>query len=351
MKSLFLLAAAWITIATTTQAQQLTIATVTRPPFSMIENGQQTGFALELWSALAEETNNSFSIRRVDEFAEMLRLVQDGEVDAAVANISITADREAVMDFSQPIFEGGLQIMVPGGHNNNLSLLAAVFSRDLLYAIALAFALLFGGGLMMWQLERKHQPYFDRPAKEAMFPAFWWALNLVVNGGFEERVPQTFFGRIFGVFLVISSLFIVSIFVAKITAALTVDAIQNSINSVNDLYGKNVATISGSTASRYMNDRDLRHDGYENLEEMLAAFERGEIDAIVFDAPILSFYASRSSGKAEMIGTIFLRENYGIALPSSSDLAEPINQSLLKLRENGTYSRIYRKWFGTSAGN
>ena len=333
-------------LAPTVRAQDLTIATISRSPFSMFENGQDTGFSIDLWDALAKDIGKSFEYRRVTEFQEMLRLVEAGEVDAAVANISITASRESVMDFSQPIFEAGLQILMPAEKNSNLNLLKVIFSRDLVIAIILAFAMLFGGGLLMWRFERGAQPYFDRTAKEAMFPAFWWALNLVVNGGFEERVPRTFFGRIFGVFLVLSSLFIVSIFVAKITAALTVDAIQNSVDSVNDLYGNRVGTISGSTASLYLNTRDLAFIGYQNPEELFADFESRDLEAIVFDAPILAFYASKSNGKAQLVGPVFLRENYGIALPSGSTLAEPLNQSLLRLRENGAYDRIYRKWFG-----
>ncbi len=291
-----------------------------------------------------------YQIVRTADFREMLRMVEDGEVDAAVANISITAGREVVMDFTQPIFESGLQIMVDRDQSDSLTVLAAIMSRDLLIAIAIAFALLFAGGLLMWRLERKSQPYFDRPMKEAMFPSFWWALNLVVNGGFEERAPTTIFGRIFGVFLVVSSLFIVSIFVAKITAALTVDAIQSSVNSVNDLYDKQVGTIEGSTAAAFMEGRGLAFAGYPGLEELIEGFEAGELDAVVFDAPILAYYASRSDGKARLVGPVFLRENYGIALPTGSALSERVNQSLLKLRENGTYGRIYSDWFGVPPG-
>jgi len=323
---------------------------VTRPPFSLVQDGKDTGFSIDLLAALADDLGQSFEIVRTDGFQEMLQLVADGEVDAAVANISITAGREAIMDFSQPIFESGLQIMVHRDQSDSLTVLAAIMSRDLLIAIMIAFALLFAGGLLMWRLERKSQPYFDKPIKEAMFPSFWWALNLVVNGGFEERAPRTFFGRIFGVLLVVSSLFIVSIFVAKITSALTVDAIQSSVNSINDLYDKQVGTIDGSTASAFMDGRGLTHIGYPGLDELIAGFETGELDAVVFDAPILAFYAAHSDGKAKLAGPVFLRENYGVALPTGSPLAERLNQSLLKLREDGTYGTIYREWFGVPPG-
>ncbi len=330
------------------QAQDLKIVTVTRPPFSMLDNNTNTGFSLDLWDAVAADLGQEFSIVRVGGFGDMLEMVQNGQADAAIANISITADRESKMDFSQPIFESGLQIMVHSGAGNSTSIFSILFSPGLLLMLAISMALLFGAGMLMWRLERSSQDYFDKPAKDVAFPAFWWALNLVVNGGFEERPPNTLAGRIFGVFLVISSLFLVSIFVAKVTATLTVGAIQNNVNSINELYGKQVGTIEGSTASRFIEARDLRYRSYPDLDQVLAAFESNELDAVIFDAPILAFYANQPDSRADMVGSMFRRENYGIAFPTGSPLVEPVNRSLLRIREDGTYEKIFRKWFGSA---
>jgi len=341
------MAATALTVAVSASAQDLTVATVTRPPFSLVEGGVETGFSLDLWDALMQDMGQAYTIVRVDAFAQMLEMVQLDEADAAVANISITASREAVLDFSQPIFEGGLQIMIPSEGSSGSPLWQAVFSRDLMIAILLAFAALLAVGMLMWQFERRAQPYFDQPARAAVFPAFWWALNLVVNGGFEERVPRTPMGRLFGVGLVVSSLFIVSIFVAHITAALTVDAIQGSVNSINDLYGKRIGTTSGSTAAAYLERRELRYQDYPDLTQLTQAFEAGDLDAVVFDAPILAHYVNaEGAGIGQLVGPVFLRENYGIALATGSDLAEPMNQSLLRLREDGTLDALKQKWFG-----
>ncbi|MCI2399875.1 transporter substrate-binding domain-containing protein [Aliiroseovarius subalbicans] len=349
MHKLILAIVAVMTLALPASAQDLRVATVTRAPFSLEQDGVQTGFSLDLWAALMEDMSRGSEVVRVQDFREMLSLVETGQVDAAVANISITADRERVLDFSQPIFEGGLQIMVPAGGSSGSPLLRVLLNSDLLIAILVAFAVLLGVGMMMWRFERRSQEYFDLEARDAMFPAFWWALNLVVNGGFEERVPRSLMGRLFGVVLVVSSLFIVSIFVANITAALTVNAIQGSVNSINDLYGKRVGTTSGSTAAAYLDRRDLRHEGFADLDALLDAFEAGNLDAVVFDAPILAFYVNTDGqGIAELVGSVFLRENYGIALATGSDLAEPLNQSLLRLREDGTYDALRQKWFGVA---
>ncbi|KIC36360.1 glutamine ABC transporter substrate-binding protein [Leisingera sp. ANG-M7] len=329
-------------------AQVLTVNTVTRPPFSMVEEGGDTGFSLELFKILAERLDLEYRINRTGSFAEMLDGVRNGEADLAAANISITASREIQMDFSHPIFESGLQIMVQADDIREPSLLRALLSWDLAAAIGIAFLLLFGGGMMMWAFERRAQPYFDRPLKEAWFPSFWWALNLVVNGGFEERVPRTPIGRMFGVLLVISSLFIVSIFVAKITAVMTVEAISGSVNSVNDLYGRSVGTIGGSTAAGFLDRREIDYAAFEGLEGMLAAFEASEIKAVVFDAPVLKFYEQQGGHKyGQTIGQPFLRENYGLVFPAGSPLVEDVNQVLLTMQEDGSYDALYRKWFGS----
>ncbi|HBS51031.1 MAG TPA: glutamine ABC transporter substrate-binding protein [Rhodobacteraceae bacterium] len=331
------------------RAQKLDASTVTRTPFSMVENGAATGFSMDLLRALAETLGWEYRLTRHELFGDMLDAVTEGQADLAIANISITAAREISMDFSQPIFESGLQIMVPRESGGLPPLLRAIFSADLLLAIGLAFLVLILGGMVMWHFERRSQPYFDRPMREAWFPSFWWALNLVVNGGFEERVPRTLFGRLFGVLLVISSLFVVSLFVAKITSVMTVEAISGSINSVNDLYGQRVATIEGSTAAGFLDRRDVDYLAFDGLEPMLAAFEAGDLDAVVFDAPILSHYAAHEGREnAIMVGNVFLRENYGIAFPTGSPLVEDVNQALLALREDGSYAALHRKWFGSS---
>lgn len=329
--------------AQSSAAQVLTVSTVTRPPFSMLQDDKDTGFSIELLQALGEALGWEYQINRVDRFSDMLGSVADGRADLAIANISITSAREAVMDFSQPIFESGLQIMVPSDKVRVPSIWRALLSRDLLLALVIAFVLLIGGGMLMWLMERRAQPYFDRPAKQAWFPSFWWALNLVVNGGFEERVPQTLFGRLFGVLLVVSSLFVVSVFVAKITSVMTVEAITGSVNSVNDLYGQRVGTIEGSTAAGFLDRREIDFRGYDGLAPLLEDFETGKIEAVVFDAPILSYYANHDGmDLASMAGSVFLRENYGMIFPTGSPLVEEVNQALLALREDGTYDSIYR---------
>lgn len=328
-------------------AQTINVSTIERPPFVMQNDGEYSGFSIDLWDALAQEIGVETQYMLTDSFTEMLSAVSDGSADAAISNISITSAREEVIDFSQPIFDAGLQILIPAGGSN--SILSAFITWEMAAWIVIGGLVLFFAATMMWFFERRSQPYFEGTYREGIWPSFWWALNIVVNGGFEERVPKSWPGRIFAVGLVISSLFVVSLFVAKITTTMTVGALQSDIQSINDLYGKRVGTTAGSTSAAYLNTNALRFTEFDEIDALFKALEQGDLDAVIHDAPIVSYYASaEGKGVVQTAGNIFQPEKYGIALQQGSPLAEEINLGLLKLREDGTYRALIEKWFGES---
>ncbi|HEY1235799.1 MAG TPA: transporter substrate-binding domain-containing protein, partial [Candidatus Binatia bacterium] len=62
------------------------------------------------------------------------------------------------------------------------------------------------------------------------------------------------------------------------------------------------------------------------------------------------YTAHEGKGRAQTVGPMFRKENYGIVFPSNSPLRKRVNEELLKLKESGTYDQLYVKWFG-GAGN
>jgi polar amino acid transport system substrate-binding protein len=321
------------------------VATIERPPFMMQTDAGPVGFSIDLWQALSRQTGFRTEFVVTQSFAEMLGLVRDAKVDAAIANITITSAREAAMDFSQPMFDAGLKVMVPAT-GTSVGLLGALFNLEMLGLIALSFLLLFGAANLMWLFERKHQPYFEYPYKEGMFRSFWWALNVIVNGGFEERIPQSPKGRVFAVFLVFASLFIVSAFVAKITATLTVGELQAQIRGYTDLYDKRVGTTEGSTASAFLKSHAIAHRTFKTTDDLFDAVSRKRLDAVVHDAPLLEYFAAtRGNGRVQVVGRMLRPEKYGIALQQDSPLRETVDRALLKLREDGTFERLRARWF------
>lgn len=325
----------------------LRVATIERAPFAMraTDGPGFNGFSVELWQEVARALGRPTTFVETQSIPELLEKVRKGEVDAAIANITVSSSREEVVDFSQPMFDAGLRILVRGDGAAS-SIVTALFTWEILGLVVLATLMLFVIGNIMWFLERRQQEYFQHGWGEGTFRGFWWALNVIVNGGFEERMPQTWLGRLFAVFLVVASLFVVSAFVAQITATLTVAELQSQIGSVNDLYGKRVGTTAGSTAAQFLDQRAVARQEYADIEALFEALEKEQLDAVVHDAPILAYYAAtRGRGKVRVVGEMLKPEKYAIAFPQGSELVEPVNRVLLKLREDGTMARLNSQWF------
>ena len=48
----------------------------------------------------------------------------------------------------------------------------------------------------------------------------------------------------------------------------------------------------------------------------------------------------------QTVGSLFRRESYGIVFPTDSPHRKRVNEALLHIKEDGTYDRLYAKWFG-----
>jgi polar amino acid transport system substrate-binding protein len=160
-------------------------------------------------------------------------------------------------------------------------------------------------------------------------------------------MPKGVIGRILAIIWMFIGVLFVTYFTAAATTSLTVQQLQADINSVSDLPGRVVATTTGSTAATYLKQQKISVLEVPKIEQAYDALETKKAEAVVFDSPVLLFYAAnQGQGKVEVVGSVFREENYGIALPNNSPYRKPINNALLKLKENGTYQSLYDKWFG-----
>jgi polar amino acid transport system substrate-binding protein len=125
------------------------------------------------------------------------------------------------------------------------------------------------------------------------------------------------------------------------------DALRGDIKGPDDLPGKRVATVIGSTSASYLQSQKIKADAFPTIDDAFAALEAKKVEAIVYDTPILTYYAANGGkGKTALVGPVFRHESYGIIVPNGSPWRKKINYALLSLREDGTYDTIHDKWFG-----
>jgi len=330
---------------------QLRVAAGLATPFVFETHGQLTGFSIDLWHSITDEMDVKSKLIANPTTQALFSTVKSGKADVGIGNISITAEREQDFDFSQPIFESGLQILVrekSSGLSSVPGLLAVVFSPDFVQLIGIILVIILVPAHIVWFFERRRSggiiptlSYFP-----GIFKACWWAAATLATQA--DEMPKSVVGRIVAVIWMFTSVVFVAYFTAAVTTSLTVQQLQGDIKGPDDLLGKHVATATGSTSAVYLHQQNIQVLEFNRLAEAYEALLQGRADAVVFDAPVLLYYASHEGkGKVQVIGSIFRKENYGIVFPANSPYRKPINQALLTLQENGTYQELYQKWFSS----
>ena len=74
---------------------------------------------------------------------------------------------------------------------------------------------------------------------------------------------------------------------------------------------------------------------------------KGSCIAAVNDKPVLEYYLATSKNNAMfLLSDRFTFEQYGIVTSKKNkDLTDKISHGLKVIKENGTYDKIYAKWF------
>jgi len=323
------------------------------PPFVFEKDNVLTGFSYELWAKIADYTGAKTELTVVDTLPHLLETVKSKQADLAIAAISITAKREADFDFSQPMFDSGLQIAVRADSSSNVSVWGAMqrmlTSGPILNLLGVLALLIIIPAHLVWYFERKHpSELVSKNYFPGIFKAMWWATGAA--GGQQLDYPHSPFGKFVSAMWVFISVVFVAIFTGAITSAMTVDQLKGDIGGPDDLPGRLVGIVAGSTSGNVAKGIGAKTADFLQIADALDALGKKQVDAVVYDAPILLYFAAHEGrGKVLIVGSIFHRENYGILFPAGSELRKPISEALLHLREDGSYDTLYAKWFANGA--
>lgn len=331
-----------------TPPDTIRVATRIVPPFVMQRGAAYDGFSIDLWKAVSRELGVKTQFTTNGTVQDLLNSVREGKADLGISAISITSEREKILDFSQPMFDAGLQILVPDTTvgNNGPGFLALLFSSTMLQTLGIVALMVLIPAHLIWFFERNHaggiienKNYFP-----GIFKAFWWSAGTL--GAQADEMPRSNWGRLIAVFWMFTGIAFVAYFTATVTASMTVQQLQGDIRGPDDLSGKRVATVSGSTSEKYLRERGVKVRGFAQFQDAADALKEKQVQAVVFDAPVVLYYAANAGkDKVHVVGPIFRRENYGIVFPAGSPWRRRVNYALLKLREDGTYETLYNKWF------
>jgi glutamine transport system substrate-binding protein len=125
---------------------------------------------------------------------------------------------------------------------------------------------------------------------------------------------------------------------------------DSKLTSSAQIDGARVATKQATSSVEYLKAHAPRAEinSFPSIDAAYQELLAGHVDAVVFDSPVLAYYAATvGKGTAKLLSPpLTSGELYGFAFPQDSDLAIRFDAALRSMRENGQYQSIYEKWFG-----
>src|SRR5258708_23286207 len=86
-------------------AKKLTVLIKPAKPFVFDKSGAPAGFSIDLWKRVAEETRLDFEFKQVGTVPQLIDELKANQADVGGVALSITAEREAIVDFSHPFYK------------------------------------------------------------------------------------------------------------------------------------------------------------------------------------------------------------------------------------------------------
>ena len=133
--------------------------------------------------------------------------------------------------------------------------------------------------------------------------------------------------------------------------ALVIRKDQKDIDSFADAKKNNflIGAQIGTTAYFFLEkDTGLRKKGYQLYGHAVTDLINGKVDAVLGESTGTLFYRNQHKPlfeKIKMVGEILTNEHYAIVFrQQDSELMTRINSALKKSLQNGTVTRLHRKW-------
>lgn len=330
--------------------RELRVGVYVAPPFVQRgPDGSLRGLALDLWHDVARDLGWTWSTREYG-LGDLLEALRKGEVDVGVSALSITPEREGIMDFSQPFYYTGLGIAVPARHGLGMLkvVLRAVFSWEVLFYVGSLFALLLFVGALVWFFEHRRNPENFRPGGKGLGDGLWWSAVTMTSVGYGDSTPKTLAGRAVAMVWMFASVALLASFTAGITSLVTVRSMGNRVEGAADLEHVRVGVVGNSVAAGELSNSHIGFTPYDSVEDGLTALGHGQIDAFVHDQPILHYYQLHAfQGVIRVLAGFFDPQLYGFAFPRGSPLRKGVNVALLRRLEDYAYRlRLFGPYIG-----
>ncbi|CEF60365.1 Ionotropic glutamate receptor domain and Extracellular solute-binding protein, family 3 domain and Extracellular ligand-binding receptor domain and LPS-induced tumor necrosis factor alpha factor domain and Periplasmic binding protein-like I domain-containing protein [Strongyloides ratti] len=294
--------------------------------------------------------------------------------DIAIGALSINAEREKYIDFTEPWLYHGIHIMEKYRPKDSpMESFIQPLKNSLWGALCI---IVIGIGCAIYILDYKSpfKKFYDK--NENIFgtnsfvlasddednnvtfgEAMWFVWGVLLNSGVCEKTPRSFSARVLGLVWCGFCMIIVASYTANLAAFLVLDQPERGLTGINDPKLRNpsanysYATVYDTNTYQYFKRhvelstmfRKMETHNVITSESAINSLLNDTLDAFIWDSVRLEYEASKHC-ELRTRGAVFGRNGYGIGLQKNSPWTPHITMGILRLSENGKMTELYRKW-------
>ncbi|CAF1255961.1 unnamed protein product [Adineta steineri] len=290
------------------------------------------------------------------------------EVDLAIAPLTITSQRESVVDFSKPWMNLGISILIskPEKTKPGVFSFMAPLSKEIWMCVTFAYI---GVSVILFLVSR-FSPYewsmedeetFQLSNKFSILNTLFFALAAFMQQG-VDFIPRSISGRLVAGVWWYFSMILVSSYTANLAAFLTVERMVTPIESVEDLARQTeirYGIVRGGSTQTFFEKSDVKlfqrmwtymqqsDDVFvPNNEEGINKVRKSKGKyAFLLESTKNEYTNERSPCDTMKIGSNLDSKGYGVATPVGSELREAINIAILEMSEDGALNNLKRRWW------
>lgn len=309
-------------------------------------DGGWEGISVDLLDRVSKKIGRDYILEEKN-LPELFKSVKSSEADVGVSALSVTAGRERDMDFTHSYFTSRLSFISHKTDAGFWSGVAPFFSVNFLKAMAALASLILLFAFLVWIFERKkNATEFGSGPAFGLGAAFWWSAVTMTTVGYGDKTPKTFMGRFISIIWMFTAVIVISSFTAAITTSLTVQRIDQEIDSLLELRFVKVAVVQGTTGEKWAEQAGLTYQKVASSTEGINKLEQSKVDVLIDDEPVLKYLTHHESHKYNIVSLPGGEQRYALALPKGSELRKEINVALLEVLENGNWKGKLQNYFG-----
>lgn len=124
---------------------------------------------------------------------------------------------------------------------------------------------------------------------------------------------------------------------------------DSEITSIDDLKGKEVCSVTGSTSIDRIKEKGAKGVGFDSYSECVAKVLDGTVEGMSTDGSILAGFAAENEGQLKVVGEPFSEERIGVGYSKQRpEMCQWINDVLQKAFDDGGWAKAFELTLGPS---